>query len=214
MSVPEGRQDLEPDVERMHRPLFREPRDPPEGREVAPWWVWAAAVLVIFWGGWFLGRHGGTFGPETHVTYAPTVMPPPVPLPAPPSVDPLAAGKRLYAAHCQACHQDHGRGLPAAFPPLVGSEWVTGAPERVVRIVLHCLAGPVEVAGHGYSGVMPGFGTQLSDAEVSAVSTYIRQWTPNQAGPVEAETVTAVRAATRSRAQPWTQQELRALGNG
>lgn len=62
MSTPEGRQDLEPDVERMHRPLFREPRDPLEGGEPAPWWVWAAAVLVIFWGGWFLGRHGGHSG--------------------------------------------------------------------------------------------------------------------------------------------------------
>lgn len=214
MTRPDGHTDLEPDVEGIHRPISRESRDPIEGREPAPWWVWAAAVLVIFWGGWFLGRHGGTLGPATHVTYAPRVTPPPVPQPASPGAEPLAAGKRIYTAHCQACHQEHGRGLPGAFPPLVGSEWVTGPPQRAVRIVLHGLSGPIEVAGQGYSGVMPALGTQLSDAEVAAVVTYIRQWTPNQAGPVGAETVTAIRTATGSRAEPWTAEELRALGGG
>ena len=39
------------------------------------------------------------------------------------------------------------------FPPVVGSEWVTGAPETVVRVLLHGLHGPVEVAGTTYDGV-------------------------------------------------------------
>src|SRR5688500_11496772 len=62
--------DLQPDVERIHRAIRREPHDPVEGREPAPWFFVAAVALALFWGGWYLGRYGGDFGLATHVAFA------------------------------------------------------------------------------------------------------------------------------------------------
>ena len=40
---------------------------------------------------------------------------------------------RLYNMACMACHQPEGKGLPGVYPPLAGSEWVSGDPERWSR---------------------------------------------------------------------------------
>lgn len=213
-ALPEaGEHDFEPDVEQIHRPLFREPRDPEEGREPAPWWLWAIAALSLFWGGWYLGRHGGTFGLGTHMAFGQAesyVERQTAEATVGAAVDPVQAGAQIYASRCQQCHQQNGMGLPPAFPPLIGSEWVTGAPEIVVLVILHGLQGPIEVAGTSYSGVMPGWGAMMTDAEVAAVATYIRQWETNDASPVEPELVTGLREATAERQQPWTADELSA----
>src|SRR5690606_15023168 len=75
-ALPEhGERDFEPDVGRLHRAIYREPRDPVEGREPTPWWVWATAEAALFWGGWYLGRHGGTFSTATHIAFAERVPP-------------------------------------------------------------------------------------------------------------------------------------------
>lgn len=37
-----------------------------------------------------------------------------------------ADGKQVFAGNCASCHQATGKGLPGVFPPLAGSEWVTG----------------------------------------------------------------------------------------
>ena len=60
-------------------------------------------------------------------------------------------GKEVYArdAHCKTCHGDAGQG-DAIYPPLAGSEWVTGDQERLIRIVLKGLWGPIEVKGKTY----------------------------------------------------------------
>jgi mono/diheme cytochrome c family protein len=211
-SLPSG-DDLESDVERIHRPLFREPRDPLEGREPAPWWLWVGVVLAIFWGGWYLGRHGGSFGPETHVALRgpqEAVATKAAEQASNAVADPVAAGRQIFTQRCQSCHQENGRGIAGAFPALVGSEWVTGPEETVVRILLYGLKGPITVAGSQYNGLMPAWRDQLTDQEIGAVATYIRQWAPNRAGPVTAEGVAALRAANASRSAPWTAEELRA----
>ena len=72
-------------------------------------------------------------------------------------IDPIAAGERLYAQVCVACHQLNGQGLPGAFPPLVDSEWVTGDEDRLIKVLLHGLQGPIEVKGAAFNG-MSGWG--------------------------------------------------------
>lgn len=197
--------ELEPDVERIHRPILREPPDPEEGREPAPWWLWTLAALALFWGGWYLGQHGGAFGTETHTAF---------PGAAPETAladDPIVAGEAVYLRSCQACHQASGLGAAGAFPPLIGSDWVTGPPETVVRIVLDGLQGPITVAGETYQGVMPAWRDLLSDDEIAAVATFVRQWDTNEAGAVEPELVAELRAATEARAgSAWTAEELQA----
>lgn len=63
-----------------------------------------------------------------------------------------ADGAATFAALCAACHQASGAGLPGVFPPLAGSEWVTGKASTLAAIVLHGgqrRAGGGRPAGHG-----------------------------------------------------------------
>jgi len=120
-------------------------------------------------------------------------------------------GKVVYSTTCAACHQATGEGVEGTYPPLAGSEIVNGDEAKIVRIVLHGLTGPVEVAGETYSGMMPPWGGVLKDPELAAVLTYVRSAWGNKAAPVTPATVAAIRAATASRATPWTAAELAAL---
>lgn len=114
-----------------------------------------------------------------------------------------ADGAEVYTARCVACHQANGAGLPGVFPPLAGSEWVTGKDEVIAKIVLHGVQGALTVKGAAYNGAMPPFKDQLGDAEIAAVSTYVRKQWGNAAPPVTAEVVAAARAATASQTTPW-----------
>src|SRR5690606_5760091 len=98
------------------------------------------------------GRFSGNFSAQV---FNETVHPPKGGVTAAP-VDPLVLGRAAYAQVCANCHMATGMGVPGAFPPLAGSEWVVGSPERLIRIVLHGLEGPIEVAGVQYPGsLMP-----------------------------------------------------------
>jgi mono/diheme cytochrome c family protein len=211
--VPEAGQafDLQPDVERLHRAIRREPRDPVEGREPVPWFFTAAVALALFWGGWYLGRHGGEFGLATHVALsgrdAGTVATVSAQSAAA-IADPVAAGERIYANNCASCHQASGQGIPGAFPPVIESEWVTGAPETLTRILLHGLQGPIEVAGQVYNGAMPAWKDLLKDEEIAAVATYLRQLGANPAPAVPVQEVAALRARHAGRSEMWTVEEL------
>lgn len=119
-----------------------------------------------------------------------------------------ADGAKVYATVCSSCHQASGQGVPGAFPPLAESEWVTGDPARLVKIILHGVTGEIEVAGEIYAGMMPPWGGGLNDAEVAAVSTYVRSNFGNEAEPVTADLVKRLRAEYASRKTPWTPQEL------
>src|SRR3546814_14250081 len=41
-----------------------------------------------------------------------------------PGKHPEEAGQAAYLANCAACHQPTGNGLPGAFPPLAGSDFI------------------------------------------------------------------------------------------
>jgi mono/diheme cytochrome c family protein len=204
--------DLQPDVERLHRAIRREPRDPVEGREPAPWFFTAAVALALFWGGWYLGRYGGEFGLATHVALGgrdPATVASVSAQTAAAISDPIAAGQRVYANNCASCHQASGQGMPGAFPPVVGSEWVTGRSGNArARILLHGLQGPIEVAGQTYNGAMPAWKDLLKDEEIAAVATYLRQWSPNSAPPVSMEQVSTLRDRHSDRTAMWTADEL------
>lgn len=120
----------------------------------------------------------------------------------------LEAGQKHYALVCAACHQPHGGGLPAVAPPLIGSDWVHGPAERLARIVLHGLYGPIEVNGLSWNLHMPGFGAALDDEQIAAVLTYVRRAWGNVAPPVSPAFVAAARQATAGRELAWTAEEL------
>jgi mono/diheme cytochrome c family protein len=139
---------------------------------------------------------------------------------AEPAPDPAATaalqadGQRVYSQTCAACHQTTGQGVPGAFPPLAGSEWVNGDKGRVVRIIMHGLTGLVTVAGEEYEGMMPPWGGTLGDPEIAAVATYIRSSWGNKGDAVTAAEVTAIRQESAGRSAPWTVADLMAATTG
>ncbi len=122
-------------------------------------------------------------------------------------------GKPVYNTTCAACHQANGLGVPGAFPPLAGSEWVTGSEERLTRIVLHGLQGPIKVAGNDYNNVMAPLGGVLKDEQIANVLSYIRSEWGNAAPEVLPETVAKARAESSGRSGYWTADELLKIGN-
>lgn len=114
-----------------------------------------------------------------------------------------ADGAAVYASLCVACHQATGAGLPGVFPPLAGSEWVTGDEETLVKIVLQGVSGKLTVKGNTYAGVMPAFKEQLGDEEVAAVTSYLRSQWGNSAPPIDAAKVASVRESLANRKEPF-----------
>ena len=124
----------------------------------------------------------------------------------------FARGKTHYAGICGACHHPSGIGETGKAPPLVGSPWVTGPVERLVRITLQGMRGPVRVGDRVYRMEMPAMGA-LTDDELADLLTYIRNeadW-GHDAGSVGPEAVARIRRATEVRKEPWTAAELLAL---
>lgn len=126
-----------------------------------------------------------------------------------PPAELLARGEGVYARTCAACHQSNGSGVDGAFPPLDGNARVAGNPEALIKIVLHGLAGPVEVPGKlAVNSLMPPV-VGLSDAEIAEVLSFVRHSWTNDAAAVSAEEAGKVRAATKERQAAWTVGELK-----
>lgn len=122
-------------------------------------------------------------------------------------------GAEIYAreAHCGTCHQSNGKGLPAAgFPPIDGTEWVNGSPERLIKLSLKGLMGPIEIDGVAYPGVVPmtPFEHILNDEELAAVLTFVRNSWTNKSGAIQPDQVAKVRAAVKDKAGFYSPAEL------
>jgi nitrite reductase (NO-forming) len=88
----------------------------------------------------------------------------------------------VFSTVCFACHQANGQGLPNAFPPLAGSDFLMADKDRSIRIVLSGLKGEITVNGNKFHGEMPK--PPLSDDQVASVLTYVRNSFGNSGDPV------------------------------
>lgn len=105
----------------------------------------------------------------------------------------ISAGKALFAGTCASCHQPNGQGLPAAFPPLAGSDFIAHNPkEKVIRTVLGGLTGPVRVNGRDFNSVMPPW-SHLSDNDLANVLTFVFNSWGNDVGSVTPDDIARVR---------------------
>lgn len=127
-----------------------------------------------------------------------------------------ALGKEVFHrdAHCATCHQPAGTGTPGIYPPLnvAGNPWLVDD-ERLIKVVLKGLWGPLEIAGQRLAptnGVPPmvGFAGMLNDDEVAAVLSYVRQSFGNNLPFVRPEQVARVRKATQDRMDFYMVEEI------
>lgn len=102
-------------------------------------------------------------------------------------------GRELYAKNCSACHQDHGQGLKPYFPSLRGNPVVNAdEPNDVLKtLLLGAPADPSEAFSPHV--VMPSFASVLTDDQIATVASYIRANWGNDAPPVTADAVKALR---------------------
>lgn len=103
-------------------------------------------------------------------------------------------GGNIYQTYCRGCHQSNGQGSFPRWPPLAGTDWVTGDKQRLISVILNGLNETIEVNGEEYSDPMPQHGF-LSDEDVAGVATYIRQNFGNDASAITTEEVREVREA-------------------
>ncbi len=170
-------------------------------------------VMMLFAGLVYMDIHAGGFSPLVYAPYRDLKhVAGSHPL-APGGAD-LAKGLAVYSMSCQPCHQQNGLGSPSQAPPLAGSDWVNEKnPARLIRIPLKGLTGPITVSGQAWTAVpsMPAQGEGLSDEDLSALLSYIRQAWGNKAPQVTAAQVKQVRQEISGHSGPFTPDQLKAV---
>jgi len=109
-----------------------------------------------------------------------------------------APGEKIYDIYCATCHQKDGKGASGRFPPLAGTDWVTGDKTRLITLVLNGLEGTITVNGETFINAMPQH-SFLSDEEAANVLSYIRQNFGNKASAVKPEEVKSIRNSLPSK---------------
>jgi len=109
----------------------------------------------------------------------------------------LTGGAKIYNTYCTNCHQQNGKGDGNMFPPLSGSEWVTGGKfmekDVAIGVMLKGVSGPIKVSGIPYNSAMPPHDF-LSDKEIASVLTYVRNNFGNTSSLITEAEVKAERA--------------------
>ena len=186
--------------------------EPEVGRGEIPMIFFPVLMGIIFLAALYMDRYGGGFENQVYSPFE-SIAEVNRAQPMDPVAKSRANGLRVYTqgAQCMLCHQANGLGTAGQFPPLDGSEWVTGSVGRLVRIPHNGMNGPVKVKGEQWNASMPAMGAALSDQDMADLLTYIRSAWSNKAGPVTVDDVKKIRGEIGDRSTPWTEAELLAL---
>jgi mono/diheme cytochrome c family protein len=105
----------------------------------------------------------------------------------------MRAGQAIYVDNCAACHGPAGTGIAGLFPVLQASPSVQSTdPTNLIRIVLR----GTRAAVTGFAPTapaMPALSWKLSDGQIAAVTTYVRNAWGNAAPAVSADQVAKLR---------------------
>lgn len=93
----------------------------------------------------------------------------------------IARGEKVYTTQCASCHMVEGEGIAEVFPPLAKSDYLKDK-NRLIKVVLLGVRGPMKVNGVQYNSEMPG--VALSNQQVSDVLNFIRNSWGNKAAPI------------------------------
>ena len=188
----------------MHEQLQHKKDEPKEGFSIIPIVLIFIGCVLTYIEGIDLAQHSGAFKSNVYdFNWKPGAE-----VSAP--VDPLKAGARIYADfNCKNCHGPEGAGQVGSYPPLAGSPWLVGDPERVIRVVLLGMSGTVTVNGNTVpNGSMPNVGHGMTDAQIAYVLTYVRHNFGNDEPEVTADQVSQVRSTVGGRNDPWKPEEI------
>jgi cytochrome c oxidase cbb3-type subunit 3 len=87
---------------------------------------------------------------------------------APPSPELIAEGQQLYSVLCKQCHGSSGQGTPLA-PALNNLTFLDTTPDAAIR----------QIIAMGVEGTrMPAWGGRLTEADIDAITAYLRSWQP------------------------------------
>lgn len=141
--------------------------------------------------------------------------------PANPAPEHLAAadvaiyekGRSLYEqdGYCGTCHQADGKGLKTVgYPPLAGTKWVLESEERLIKLTLKGLYGPIEVLGTSYEPQVPmtAYAGLMNDEEIAAVLSFVRNSFGNKASMIRPEQVARIRAEITDKKGTYEPAEL------
>ena len=195
-------------IQDVHAQLMREKEEPQEGFSPVPIFLMFIFAALCFWGGVYLVEHSGGYRWDA---YSPDFNPS-AGAPKPVEIALFDRGAKVYRNQCAQCHQADGNGVLGVYPPLVASNWVTGHPQVVSRILINGLNGPILVKGSNYNGNMPAFGSSglaLSDKDIAGVITYIRQEWGNSASEVTEATIAEYSNLYAGRSVPWQATDLK-----
>jgi mono/diheme cytochrome c family protein len=113
----------------------------------------------------------------------------------------MKMGENVYSANCTACHNSDGKGIPNLAASLAGNPGLLADDaSSIITTVLQGGRGAVTL-GNPTSGAMPSFAWKLSDEQVAAAATYLRNSWGNAAKPVSADEVAKARAQLKLPAQ-------------
>lgn len=107
----------------------------------------------------------------------------------------MTLGHSLFMANCAACHRSSGQGVTGMVSSLADSAGVRAPdPANMLRTILIGSRGAVTQSNPS-GAAMPNFSWKLTDADIAAVSTYVRNSWGNAAAPTSADDVKKVRGS-------------------
>jgi mono/diheme cytochrome c family protein len=111
----------------------------------------------------------------------------------PPSPSQMSEGAMIYKSACIACHEADGSGAPRIYPPLPGNANLQSAdPSSALRVILDG-AETVTTTRAPNTGSMPAYRDKLTDQQIAAVTSYIRNAWGNAAPAVNPDQVAKAR---------------------
>ena len=122
-------------------------------------------------------------------------------------------GKAVFMMTCMACHQLTGLGIPGAFPPFDGSEYVQGDTRRLVALVIKGYMGPITVKGVNFNNILIAVDMQFpilkENAKLADVLNYIRTaWSNKAETAITPIFIQTIRDEFKDRTTPWNAADL------
>jgi len=114
---------------------------------------------------------------------------------------PFTMGAGVYAANCAACHGANGKGISGIAPGFVANPGIQAASAQSVLTTILVGGRGAVTENNPTSAAMPSFAWKMSDTQVAAVSTYIRNNWGNAAAAVTSDDVAKARKQQKATAQ-------------